>query len=131
MYFCCIQYSSSMLGSAFICTRILNFNRYSAHHQDYLVSLGGYILIEPSLEVREAPLNRIGTYAAASNLVGHEDKGGIYRGKAVKFIFQSLECIFNRRLFPFIGRTVEEEIGAPKRDTVDDHHLIIYIVTMA
>ena len=91
----------------------MNFQRNPAHHQYDLIGLGGNILVEPSLQVGKAPLNGIGANSATANLICYEDEGGVYGSKAVKFLFHSLKCIFNGRLLPFIGSSVEEEVSAP------------------
>ena len=61
-----------------------DFHGDTTNHQHYLISLGCHMLVHPSLQVGEPPLDRVGTHAATTYLVGNEDEGGILLGEVIE-----------------------------------------------
>ena len=70
---------------------LFDFDRDAADHEDDLIGMLGNVLIHPTLKIRELALEGIGAHTTRTNLVGHEDEGGILRGEAVKLGFESIK----------------------------------------
>ena len=74
--------------------------------------MGGYVLVHPTLEVGESALDLVFGDAAKSDLVGDEQEVSLLLGEAVKLF----ACGGEGGLY--VCLKVEEEVSAPKRDTV-------------
>ena len=70
---------------------LFDFDGDAADHEDNLIGMLGNVLIHPALKIRELALEGIGAHTTRTNLVGHEDEGGILRGEAVKLGFESIK----------------------------------------
>lgn len=70
---------------------LFDFDRDATDHEDDLIGMLGNVLIHPALKIRELALEGVGAHTTRTNLVGHEDEGGILRGEAVKLGFESIK----------------------------------------
>ena len=70
---------------------LFDFDGDAADHEDDFVGMLGNVLIHPTLQVGELALKGVGAHTSRTNLVGHEDEGGILRGEAVKLGFESIK----------------------------------------
>jgi len=85
------------------------------------------ILIDPSLEVGEFALHLVVAHSAATDFVGDEDEGGVLGGEAVELGLECLQGVFDVLGGIFwgmwaVGLEVEEEVGGPECDAVDDDY---------
>lgn len=92
---------------------LFDFDGDAADHEDDFVGMLGNVLIHPTLQVGELALKGVGAHTSRTNLVGHEDEGGILSGEAVKLGFESIKGFVN--ILQFVM-----EVGAPEGDAVDD-----------
>ena len=76
------------------------------------------------MQIRKPPLQRILTHTPTADLVGHEDKRGVLSRETVELCLGLLENILHCSML-----SLEEIVGQPERDAVDDHHTSADIMT--
>ena len=88
---------------------------YSGNHQDNFVRPISYILIHPSLQIRELPLNRVNRNSPHTDLVRDENKGCLLPGEPVELF------LYLPQRFIHVGIIVKKEIGTPQGHAINDH----------
>ena len=76
------------------------------------------------MQIRKPSLQGILTHASAAYLVRHEDKRGILSRETVKLNLHRFKDILHSSIL-----CLEEIVGQPQRDAVDDNHTSADIMT--
>lgn len=119
-------YDSVSVFHYMLYVHLLDFHGYAAYGQIYVIGLCRHVLVEPSQQVREAPLHSVVAHSAAANLVRYEDECGILCGESVEFRLNFLQCCIDVGC-GIASASIKIEIRTPKCKTVNHRHLIIYI----
>ena len=87
----------------------------TGNHQNNFVRPISYILVHPSLQIREPPLNRVNRNSPHTDLVRDENKGCLLPGEPVELF------LYLPQRFIHVGIIVKKEIGTPQGHAINDH----------